>query len=284
MDRKPAGDEPILRVAVVGHVEWVEFISVEHVPAPGEIVHGIGDFQIPAGGGAVAAVQLFKLAGNCTFFTAFGDDDIGHRAAAELAAMGLEVRGVFRRESQRRAITFVDSLGERTITVLGDRHGPRGEDALSWEDLGDFDGVYVTAGDDSALRAARRARVVVATSRILPELQAAGLRLDAIVGSASDPAERYLPRDLTPEPHLVVRTEGATGGTWRLPGSGERRYRPGEKPPTPGDAYGSGDSFAAALTFALARGDVPGAALGFASDCGAAVAGAMGPYAGQITL
>ena len=28
-----------MKIAVVGHVEWVEFARVEHVPKPGEIVH-----------------------------------------------------------------------------------------------------------------------------------------------------------------------------------------------------------------------------------------------------
>ena len=30
-----------MRVAVVGHVEWVEFARVERVPDPGEIVHAL---------------------------------------------------------------------------------------------------------------------------------------------------------------------------------------------------------------------------------------------------
>jgi ribokinase len=30
-----------MRIAVVGHVEWVEFARVEAVPRPGEIVHAL---------------------------------------------------------------------------------------------------------------------------------------------------------------------------------------------------------------------------------------------------
>ena len=69
-----------MRVAVVGHVEWVEFLRVPHVPAAGDIVHATDAWAEPAGGGAVAAVQLAKLAGGATFFTALGDDELGHRA------------------------------------------------------------------------------------------------------------------------------------------------------------------------------------------------------------
>ena len=272
-----------MRVAVVGHVEWVEFLAVEHVPVAGEIVHAESVLEVVGGGGAVAAVQLARLAGAATFFTAVGVDELGRRAVEELTSRGVEVRAAVRREPQRRALTFIDPTGERTITVVGERHEPTGDDDLGWAELADFDGVYVTAGDGSAIRAARHAGVVVATSRILPELRAAGVRLDALVGSATDPAERYSPRDLVPEPRLVVRTASEKGGTWQQPGSAPRRYAPG-RVRGDGDAYGCGDSFAAGLTFSLADGDSVDDSLRFASDCGAAVAGGRGPYETQVAL
>ena len=37
-----------MRLAVVGHVEWVEFARVERVPKPGEIAHALEAY---AGGG-----------------------------------------------------------------------------------------------------------------------------------------------------------------------------------------------------------------------------------------
>ena len=80
-----------MRAAVVGHVEWIEFAEVDHVPEPGEIVHADRTFQLPGGGGAVAVVQLAKLAGSATLFTAFGDDELGHRAERELRESGFEV-------------------------------------------------------------------------------------------------------------------------------------------------------------------------------------------------
>ena len=73
-----------MRAAVVGHVEWIEFGRVDHVPAAGEIVHVSESWEEPAGGGAVAAVQLCKLAGAATLYTALGDDELGHRAKREL--------------------------------------------------------------------------------------------------------------------------------------------------------------------------------------------------------
>jgi len=49
------------------------------------------------------------------------------------------------------------------------------------------------------------------------------------------------------------------------------------------DAYGAGDSFAAALCFALARGDALDDALALAARAGAAVVTGAGPYAAQLT-
>ena len=62
-----------MRVAVIGHVEWCEFVRVERVPLAGEIIEGSSFLEEPSGGGAVAAVQMARLAGSCDFFTAFGD-------------------------------------------------------------------------------------------------------------------------------------------------------------------------------------------------------------------
>ena len=66
-------ETPRVRAAVVGHVEWVEFVRVDRVPVPGEIVHAHETWTEPAGGGAVAAMQLLRLAGAATFYTALGD-------------------------------------------------------------------------------------------------------------------------------------------------------------------------------------------------------------------
>ena len=48
------------------------------------------------------------------------------------------------------------------------------------------------------------------------------------------------------------------------------------------DTYGAGDSFAAALAFALAAGDALPDALGLAARAGSAVIGGGGPYAAQL--
>src|SRR5947209_3697107 len=173
-----------MRVAVVGHVEWVEFVRVGTVPLPGQIAHALETWEEPGGGGAVAA----------------------------------------------------------------------------------------------ALHHCRTARVLVATARELPTIQEAGVELDALVGSGEDEGELYHPGDLVPPPRLAVTTAGGLGG-WLQPGG---PFRPAPLPGQVVDTYGAGDSFAAGLTFALARGDAVEDAVALAARCGAAVMTGRGPYSGQL--
>ena len=269
-----------MRVAVVGHVEWVEFARVESVPRAGEIVHALETWQEPAGGGAVAAAQLARLAGSCLFFTALGADELGRRSRSELTELGIDVRAIPDPEPTRRAFTYVDETGERTITVLDQKLRPRGGDSrLPWRELVGLDAVYFVSGDAEALHHARLARVLVATARELPTLREAGVQLDALVGSGDDEGELYRPGELEPPPHVVVTTSGGLGG-WVQPGG---PFRPAPLPGTIVDAYGCGDSFAAGLTFALGRGDSVDEAVGLGARCGAAVMTGRGPYAAQLS-
>ena len=275
------GYKASMRTAVLGHVEWVELLEVDHVPATGEIVHGDSVWVGPAGGGPDAAVQLLKLAGESILFTALGDDALGHRAKEELEAMGLRVEAIFRREPTRRAITHIDRTGERTITVVGPRLAPSASDSLAWDEFDRADAVYVTAGDPEAIRLARSARVLVATARILPDVKESGVELDALVASKSDPAEAFQEGDLDPPPRLVVLTEGAKGGTYRRAGEDWSRLKAPDLTVPIVDRYGAGDAFAGGLTYAIAKGMEDGAAVEFAARCGAAVLGGRGPYEGQ---
>ena len=270
-----------MRAAVVGHVEWVTFARVPGVPGAGDIVHASEFWEVPGGGGSGAAVQLAKLADDCLFITALGEDETGHRAVAELEAMGVRMAVAWRPGPTRRAFTHIDATGERTITVLGDRMAPSANDDLPWDELGGVDALYFTAGDAGALEHARSARVLVATSRAGESLKA-GVQIDALTGSALDPSESYRRGDIAPEPRLVVRTEGAAGGSYEAARRDVVRFDAPAPPGEVADRYGAGDSFAAGLAFALARGDDAASAVAFASRCGAAVLTGRGPFEGQL--
>jgi ribokinase len=247
------GSTEDVRCAVVGHVEWVEFARVDAVPQPGEILQAKQTWTQAAGGGAVAALQLRRLCGDVTFFTALGDDELGHRAEQELRVAGIRVEAVYRDDPQRRAFVFLDDDGERTITTINAKLVPRAADPLPWNELDKIDGVYFTGGDPDALKEARRARALVATARELTTLKDAGVQLDAVVHSGIDAGEPYQPGDLDPPPRLVVTTEGASGGSY-LEGEREGRWAAAPLPGPLVDTYGAGDSFAAGLAYALGAG------------------------------
>ena len=208
-----------MRAAVIGHVEWIDFIRVEAVPRPGEIIHASKAWSEAAGGGAVAAVQLANLGCETTFFTALGDDELGRRSARRARGEGPAAPCVVASPSRSGAASPTSTTpGERTITVIGDKHRPRGGDgSLPWEELLETDCVYFTGGDVESFTKARHARVLVATARELPTLVRSGVELDALVASATDAGERYEAGDLDPPPRLFVATSGPLGG-WAQPG------------------------------------------------------------------
>ena len=194
------------RVGVVGHVEWVEFAVVPRMPQPGEIVHASETLALPGGSGASVAVGLRKLAGAAAFLTSVGADGLGDRAVRELTGAGVDVHAVRRADAPtRRCWTHIDGDGERTITVLGERIAPRGEDdELPWDDLAGWDAAFFSAGDAAALRQARSARVLVITRRALDAAIAADIAIDAVVSSANDPGEQGDLSAMTVAPRLVV--------------------------------------------------------------------------------
>ena len=184
-------------------------------------------WQEAAGGGADAAVQLAKLAGGATLYTALGDDERGHRAKEELEGRGVRVEAAWRREPQRRAVCFLDEEGERTITLLGPKLVPRADDPLPWIELASTDGVYFTGGDAEAVRLARQAGVLVASARELPTLAEAGAALDVLIASAKDPGESYRVGDLDPCAARGRENGGRPRWNARIlaAGSGLPRYR-----------------------------------------------------------
>ena len=248
-----------MTVGVVGHTEWVDFAVCARLPVAGEILDGREAFSAAAGGGAVAAVQLRRLAGADAFFlTVLGDDLVGGWAREDLVRRGVALdAATLAGSSQRRAFTFLTDDHERTITVLGERMVPeRARDALDWQRCASADAVYFTGGDADAARAARAARVLVATPRAGEALRTAGVELDVLVASASDRGEAVEAFD--PPPRHVVLTHGADGGTWSGSDGG--------------------------LTFGLGSGLPLPAALELAARCGAHCLTGRGPYGAQLTL
>jgi ribokinase len=255
------------RLAVVGHVEWVDFVPIERLPRQGEVVHAVGAFARAGGGGGVAAAVLAELGAEVDFFCALGDDALGRAAAAQLTERGVTVHAAWRSgEPTRRALTLLEGDGERTIVTVGDRLEPRGGDDLDWARLRRSDGAYFTAGDLEALEHAREANVLAASPRGRGTLQD-GPMIDALVFSRSDPDESHWARQLADRARLLVETRGAEGGVWWGESEGSWKTVAPDGPVK--DAYGAGDSFAAAFTLGLAEGQGVAAAAALGAEVGA---------------
>ena len=50
-----------LKLAVIGHIEWVTFLKVDKLPKAGVIGHAYKTIEEPAGGAVVAALQMQRL-------------------------------------------------------------------------------------------------------------------------------------------------------------------------------------------------------------------------------
>jgi ribokinase len=232
----------MLRLAVIGHVEWVTFAHAPFVPKPGEIVHLENPTTQPAGGGATTAVALARMGADVTFYTSFGSDG---RARAPLERYGLHLQAVTRDAPQTEVLSLIDPAGERTLYVIGENDAPRAGDPLDWDALAGMDGVYFTGYDPQTLRLARRAPVLVVTARRFDALAASGVRADALVGSGKDRGEQFdLARLAEPPVHVVV-TDGPNGGTG---------YSAAPVPGPVVDTYGAGDTFVGGVLFGLASG------------------------------
>ncbi len=256
-----------MRVSVVGHVEWVDFIPVARMPREGEVLHATGAFARAAGGGGVVCGVLAEMGAEVDFFCALGRDALGRATAEQLEQRGVRVHAAWRDAPTRRALTLLQDGGERTIITMGDRLDPRGDDELEWERLRGADGVYVTAGDRGALTAARQARVLVASPRARHALAGDGPAIDALVFSAHDRDESEWASLVKTRARLLVATDGASGGRWW--GESEGSWKAVPPPGPPRDSYGCGDSFAAGFTYGLAAGRTVAQAATCGADRGA---------------
>jgi ribokinase len=227
-------------------------------------------------------VQLARLAGESTLFTALGEDELARRSLTRLGELGVRVRAATRAGETRRAVTLLDEQGERTITTFGPRLDPRGDDELPWSEIAQMDAVYFTAGDVGALRAARAARVLVASPRAIDAL-GHGVPLDALVLSGGDAIERREALRARQEARLLVLTDGERGGCYHERAGESGTWAPASPPGERADSYGCGDSFAAGLTYGLSAGMTVPEALDLAARCGAACLTGRGPYGRALT-
>ncbi len=268
---------PKLKLAVIGHIEWVTFLKVDQLPIAGEISHAKDCFEEAAGGAAVAAVQMARLINKpVDLITSLGKDTYGEKCFERLTKLGLNLKVAWREKPTRKGISLISKDGERAITVIGERLQPLASDNLPWNDMKNYDGIFVTATDKEGIRLAREARFLAATPRTGKKtLIDSKVKLNALIGSDLDPAEKINFDELSPKPDLYIATAGKTGGTIYPKKYKYKSVKPSSEEI---DSYGCGDCFAGAITTALSAKLNLDQALNIGAYCGAECSTHFGPY------
>ncbi len=238
-----------LKFAVIGHIEWINFIEVDQLPQPGLISHSKRSLEYPAGGGSVIAKKLSELTNSKVhFYTALGHDFYGKQCLKILENMGIKLHVAWRDQPTRKGFSLTDSEGERSITIMGERLSPNHNDDLDWNTLNEMDGIFITAADKELLKKSRFAKTLCMTPRVgLNMINESGILLDGLIGSNLDPGEYFSLNELKLKPKYVIKTEGENGGIV-FPGG---RYKAIKNKKNNVDSYGCGDSFAAGILYGL---------------------------------
>ena len=238
-----------LNFAVVGHVEWINFLKVDQLPKPGVISHSLKSIEYPAGGGSVIAKNLSELTNNQVhFFTSLGKDYYGEQSFKILSDFGMKLHVAWRDKPTRRGFSLIDSNGERSITVIGERLAPTYKDKLNWNLFEKMDGIFITASDSEIFKKARIADSLCTTPRVgLNTINKSNVLLDGLIGSNLDPGEVFSLSDISIKPKLIIKTEGENGGILYPGGRYEALINAKQKI----DSYGCGDAFAAGILYGL---------------------------------
>ena len=268
---------PKLKLAVIGHIEWVTFLKVDQLPLAGQISHAKNCFEEPAGGAAVAAVQMARLInGPVDLITSLGKDTYGDKCYERLSNLGLNLKVAWREKPTRKGISLISNDVERAITVIGDRLQPIASDDLPWSDMKNYDGIFVTATDKEGIKFARKAKFLAVTPRTGKNtLKISNVKINALIGSGLDPGEKINYEELVPKPDIYIATEGKSGGTIYPKKHKYNSIKPSSKEI---DSYGCGDCFAGAVTAAMSAKMDLDEAIKIGAYCGAECSTHYGPY------
>ena len=271
-----------LKFAVIGHIEWINFIKVDQLPKPGLISHSKQSLECPAGGGTVIAKRLRELTNSeVHFFTALGDDFYGNQCCNIIEKMGIKLHVAWRDKPTRKGFSIIDSEGERSITIIGDRIAPTNKDNLDWNTLKNMDGIFITAADKEIFKKSRFAKTLCTTPRVgLNIINESQILLDGLIGSNLDPGEVFSLNELRLKPKFVIKTEGENGGIV-FPGG---RFKAIKNKRNKVDSYGCGDSFAAGILYGLSSSWDIKESLNLAKVMGRNCSEHFGPYENYSSL
>jgi ribokinase len=261
-----------LQITVVGSINLDIVAQAQTLPSPGETVTDAQLAQHPGGKGANQALAARRLGANVYLVGRVGDDSNAALATRLLREDGvnLEHCTIDPTRPTGVALIAVDANGENQIIVA-----PGANTALTPEHL-TLPPCHAVICQletpvSSILEATKASDsfVTVNLAPAKPVPDAVFEQANLLIVNETEAAFYGIDR-LSKASDLVAITHGAKGAT--LLRNGHEIARSTPPPVTAVDATGAGDSFVAALTLALVRGDLEQDALDFACRVGALTA------------
>jgi ribokinase len=284
-------------VVVVGQIGRDLVLSLDGLPEAGGSTEVRGRRELLGGKGANQAVACRQLGAEVALVGVVGTDSAGEEVLAQAARDGIDVGAVVRRPGVPTAL-LVDLVGPRGVRRLLEDVGARmllgAEDVRASRDLlRSADAVLVQlqqpgAAVAEALEAAAAGGVLTVADgapadgtvrrRVLGTadvVRADTAEAEALVGWAPQdvPGTVRAVESLLAEGPRVVALATGEGDVVAWPGGHVVLPHLGEDPVDP---TGAGDSFVAALTVALLRGESPESAAWWAAAAAAEVVGTAG--------
>lgn len=281
-----------MSIAVFGSINCDVVAYLEHLPKPGETLHGSG-YKIGLGGkGANQAVAARRLGSNVSFIARTGGDMFGEACLKEIAGYDVATDLIRRDEGGATGIAIINvaSNGENTISLIGDANMRMDESDIARAgaalDTARVLLLQLEVPFAASLSAARRVRahggIVILDPAPAPDTLFTASELehvDLLTPNETETARLVGWQPATPEEGLKaareLRGKGVRGAIVKLGGKGVAVSAPdyeGLIPAfrvTPIDTVAAGDCFNGGLAHALATGHTLADAVRYASACGA---------------
>ena len=256
------------KISVLGSVNLDLIITTDALPRAGETIGGGSYKALPGGKGANVALGVKRLGGYSELLAAIGVDDYAHQALELLKEEMVGLKHLVRKEGEHTGLAFINVSkdGENQIAVASGANAALRPDDLPLVQadamISQFEvpleTIHAAFSAFEGLKALNASPVTKGAESVIA-------LADLVIVNAGE-YESYK-NILENFEGIVAITLGADGAVLKRAGQEIANAKPPKIDVV--DTTGAGDCFCAALTLALAEGQLPQEALDFACAAGA---------------